>query len=185
MKFSSFCVFALLLFGGCREKKFAGVDTTKNSSVVAIQLTTTRSYCGGARPPQEMLDELASPQPLAGKFVFIRKGTINNPLDEALVAQGTTDAMGRFEFSVQPGDYYLVFEEKKDNQYSGDLLLKYKTATSNYSAIDSLCVSEWMKQPDLLMQVAANSKNNFSLNLHVPCSWDIIPCIEYRGPLPP
>lgn len=158
-------------------------DYTRKHSV-ELRLTKTGSYCGGAAPPQAMLDELATPKPLSGVQFYIRKGTTNKTSDP-VIADGTTLASGIISLDLEEGDYFLVFINKVSDRYYNEIYEKFKNGDANHAIIDKACLDKWLSTPDLAFTVKNDAANIFMLNVNEPCPWNEIPCAEYRGPLPP
>jgi hypothetical protein len=64
------------LFSGCKifsQKKIGSAEVP-----VIMLITQTHSYCGGAEPPDELLQELATPRPLSGITFYIKNSETNN-----------------------------------------------------------------------------------------------------------
>lgn len=173
--FSSFLFFCLTIF--CNKKE----DSKKYE--VKGELKYTSSYCGGARPPDEMLLELQTPKPLHGKKIFIKKGK-QNEADLELIDSAVTDINGHFFLLLPSGDYVAVGEEKKDKKYCNALLKKHAKATQYNSAIDVECLNNWFKTPDFTFTVK-NSNQVVNHVYHKGCQWNETPCTQYTGPLPP
>ncbi len=150
---------------------------------VTIYVTRTDSYCGGARPTDEILNAITSPKPLADKEIFIRPGSVNNTEDKIL-GQGVSDKNGIVVLNLPKGNYHLVFSNKSDRSFSEELLKTYEEKSQNYSAINKACLEEWLKQPELLFEVKAKDAV-FTVNWNQPCPWHAVPCVNYTGPLPP
>lgn len=187
IRLSSFFILILsigFLLMSCKNVT-KSTDKGNPSFDVVIHLTQTSSYCGGAAPPQEMLDALATPQALSGKEVFLRKGMINNPEDTAFLLQKISDEKGDVHFQIQEGNYYLVFANKKDHTHTDELLEKYKSPIGDYSSIDKACLKKWLENPELIIPVGIDLSREYTLNVHTPCFWNEIPCIDYTGPMPP
>lgn len=158
-------------------------ELSNKSLKVLIKLTQTASYCGGARPSEEMLNEMRSEKPLAGEEIFIRSGTANNPEDKILT-QGKSDSNGVVALKLPKGNFYMVFGNKKNRDFSDELIKTYEVKSENYSAINKACLEEWLKQPELLMEVKEQG-DSFKVNWNQPCPWHAVPCTSYTGPLPP
>ncbi len=133
-------------------------------------------YCGGARLPQEKLDELTKPRPFPNKTFYIRKGTINDARNE-VVAQFTTDNKGLFSITLPAGTYAILVEEQlrpiDKEQYSAD----------NHK-VDEKCLEEWWKKPYYVLTVEGASPPDslhfqFTHRCHLTTD---IPCITYNGP---
>lgn len=68
------------------------------------------SYCGGAPPTKEILEEVSRPRPVAGKFL-VRAGAENT--GDTPVAELSTAADGSFTVALPPGDYCVVTAGKR------------------------------------------------------------------------
>ncbi len=174
----------LVFMGSCAGTKQNASGQAEKTYPIKIQLTQTSSYCGGAQPPAELLKELDNPRPVADKIIYVRSGEKNDPDDSHFEYTGKSNSEGIVEFNLPRGIYCLVFEEKKDRGYQDNLISLYSKATTNYTAIDQACLKNWMKEPEAVIQVV-DAAILSTVNIHHPCSWNAIPCIEYRGPLPP
>jgi hypothetical protein len=149
-----------------------------------ISVTSTSAYCGGARPTEEMLQALSKQIPIVGKKIFIRKGETND-LRQVIFANTMSDTSGKAIFMLPPGKYSIVDERKADSAYYKSLVKNYSSGTGSFSPIDLKCLSEWLKQPDLIIEVKRGAANDFNINYHRPCEWSSVPCAQYTGPLPP
>ena len=53
------------------------IDSQLTQITIEILVTQTSSYCGGISPPPELISELQTPRPFAGKKIVIKKGDKN------------------------------------------------------------------------------------------------------------
>lgn len=181
--FSLKLVFVLFL-SACRQKSTVEKGKSETTFPIKIQFSQTESYCGGARPSEEMLQDFSTPKPAAGKSFYIKKGKRNDVENTEFVFVGKSNEVGLAEFNLAAGDYCLVFEEKKDRSYADQCITSYSEPTSNYSAMDVACLNDWLSQPDFVIEVK-DSAVFCVVTSHKVCFWQAIPCVEYRGPLPP
>ena len=172
---------AILLFCGCKS---TDKMPTQGTIQVFIQLTTTSSYCGGAKPPVELQAELATPKPLPSVEIFVRRGD-HNDVREAIVTSAISDDQGKLRFDLPPGKYCLVTKDKSDDKKFHELNSRYAQETEQWSAIDSVCLTEWLRTPDLAIEVSQSGGREYALNIHQPCIWKSVPCANYKGPYPP
>jgi hypothetical protein len=172
---SIFCL-ALLSFGQKKSKK-----KVMQYPVSGI-ITGTSAYCGGARPPDELLAQLGTPTPRPGKKVYIKKGEVNS-FNSKVVAELTTDTAGKFHVKLPPGKYLIVDEEKKDLSYYNKLFKEYKSQTESYEAVDTVCLKAWYLKPDFTFEVKNSEIKNISVNYRKECF--NLPCTRFRGPYPP
>jgi hypothetical protein len=178
-----------IALSACPSKHVATEETEEVANYtprheVQLQLTKTGSYCGGAAPPQALLDELATPKPLSGVQFYIRKGTANKTTDP-VIADGTTLPSGVISLLLEEGEYYLVFMNKVSDRYYNEIYEKYKNGDANHAAIDKVCFDNWLSTPDLAFTVKNDAANIFMLNVNEPCPWNEVPCAKYTGPYPP
>lgn len=179
--FFAIAFFMVILLSGCvsgRKKNPSRNELFK----VEVMITQTTSYCGGARPSEEILQDLNTLRPAPGLKFFIGKGDSNNGSD--FVTSSITDESGKAVVELSEGNYYLVFEDKTEANKK-TLLTSYRTETRDYSAIDVSCLEAWFVAPEATFDVQKNKVRPVVLNHHIPCSWSAVPCVEYRGPLPP
>ena len=181
-----FLLMAVILVIACgKSGEKTTVSTTATASAHQVKtytitgrVTQTAAYCGGAPPPQQVLDQLATPVAYPGKKFYIRKGQVNDP--GAGIVQGfTTGADGEFSIELSTGTYSLIVEEQRKNIKATDL-------EKEFQQVDKQCLLEWWIKPLYVLQVKDKNISGLSFNFHHRCfiSGDI-PCITYNGPMPP
>ncbi len=146
---------------------------------VSGTVTSTINYCGGARPTAEILEQAATPRPIPHKKIYIKQGDVNS-FGSKTILQLTTDSNGNFKAKLPAGKYLVVDSTKNDLLYYNMLLKTYKSQTTNYEAVDTLCLKEWYMKPNCVFEVTDKEVNNINVNFHKTC--DDIPCSRYRGP---
>jgi hypothetical protein len=161
---------------------FTRVTPEKQCKRVPVSgvVTETRSYCGGARPSDEMLAELATPKPAVNKVIYIKMGE-ENSFDSKVILRLTTDEHGKFHAKLRPGKYLVVDSAKADTCYYNRLLTTYKDRTTNYEPIDVSCLKEWYLKPDGVFEVAEKGSGDIHINFQINCP-EYLPCARYRGP---
>jgi hypothetical protein len=125
--------------------------TPKDSlSVFYGTITNTQSYCGGARPPQELLTELATPKPYGNHLlVFVHTGSQKE-------YSFITDEHGHYEVELPLGKYELR-PGKRSN-----------TEEENYT-FDPNC-QVWMKHVFATLEVSPPFGDNIKdFTIHIPC----------------
>jgi hypothetical protein len=176
----------IILFGvlilGCADKKSVA---TSNADIleVVVQLNYTESYCGGARPTEELLAEMSQSKPMVGERLYLRKGSANN-IDEPVVASEITDNSGKAIFHVKSGQYCVVRASKSDNAQSEKWRKELLKGNELYGPVDIECLKKWLATPELVIEVGENGPLKFELLINKPCTWNSIPCAQYIGPLP-
>lgn len=148
---------------------------------VSGTVTKTHSYCGGARPNDEILAQLGVPKPIGNKKIYIKKGEINSFGSKTILTL-TTDSIGNFHARLRPGKYLIVDSTRNDLTHYNTLLKTYKEQTKDHEPIDTVCLKEWYLKPDCVFEVAGAELKNISVNYLKPCP-EYIPCCMYRGRL--
>jgi hypothetical protein len=151
---------------------------------VVINTTTTQVYCGGAKPTEEILEELRTPKSAPNVKIYLRKGSIND-IKKEIDYQLMSNDSGVVKTSLPAGTYSIVFENKKDQGAYDELLDKYGTETSYQTAIDTSCLKTFFAQPNGVLVVEENNESKITVNRVMKCQWTRIPCSNYKGDLPP
>ena len=140
-------------------------------------LLQTSSYCGGAKPTQEILDRFATPKPYPNKTFSIRKGSKNNICNK-IIKKFITDCNGNFSFNLPKGTYSIIVEEQVEP-------IKAKDYNTKLQTVNDSCLQKWWSEPYYLIKV--EKKNNpLHFTIHHQCYIDNdIPCITYVGPKHP
>jgi len=174
----------LLLSCVCKNKTTG--DTTTTQDIIMYTVTGKAEivgvYCGGARPTQEMMEQITQPKPLAKTTFYIRQDSVND-ISKPIYKEFTTDSLGNFSIQLPAGKYSIVNTEKKNSDFVNGLKKTYAKETENYSAIDLNCIKEWVKTPDAILNVNGDVKN-FTITYSEHCSWHV-QCVAYKGPYPP
>ena len=173
-------VYLILLFTFLLQTgKIFSQQQGKKHAVSGI-ITHTRSFCGGARPTDEMLEKFNTPQPLAGKKLYIRSGAVNN-LKKRIIQTIVSDSTGHFTVYLPAGTYCLIQEPqiKKLN------VEPYRKSQSQFITLDEACLKRWWSECLLTFTVGSSGRNDLKINFNAPCFTDGTPCLEYNGPMPP
>jgi hypothetical protein len=155
---------------------------TTTKYLISGTITSTSSFCGGARPSEEILGQIETPRPFPHKKIYIKKGRVNLTSNDILV-ELKTDANGKFKTRLAPGVYLIVDEAKKDLTYYNTLLKEHAFLTENFEAVDTVCLKEWFAKPDFTFEVKQTNSTNIHLNFAKECF--NLPCTQFRGPYPP
>jgi hypothetical protein len=171
-----FSLILLLVSCSARKKDKTDEPTFTFSGTV----TQTSSYCGGARPSEETVQEYNKPKPYAGKVLHVRLGADNNAGGK-VVLKLVADSAGFFSGSLPAGSYCIVQEEQLKPLDLSAISGKGDTPVN----IDTICIRKWWN--GRLAEIDLTSKNvsGLSVNFHHPCfvSGDV-PCRRYSGPMP-
>jgi hypothetical protein len=146
---------------------------SKTNVKVTGTVTQTGIYCGGARPSQKMLDDLAQPKPLPHIKLFVRNGNTNK--HQAIIKSVVTDANGYFEMYLKPGSYCMVDSIKMSEQ-----LLP---PTDSMGAYDIDCL-KLMHEQCLYDLKVERSMEPIKINYQQYCAWNK-PCLQQHILLPP
>jgi len=158
------------------------IQQTVKKGTVSGTVSQTFSYCGGARPPDFLLEQLAQPKPFPNKKVHVIKGDTNTTAHK-IILTFTSDSTGNFSFKLEPGTYSIILDE----QVSPPDAKKYKTQSQS---IDEECYKNWWAKPYYLLEVPVTSQTttikglNFTFHHRCFISSDV-PCLQYLGPYPP
>lgn len=156
----------------------AGSNGGGKEYTVSGNVMLTRSYCGGAAPSQEMLDNLRIPIPFEGLKVHARQGTAND-LKKPLLRTTTTDANGNYSFQLPAGEYCIIYDERAK-------LPDTKNFEASHLIYDQECFVEWVKACDATVKVTDANVSAPSFTLRQPCMKSYYSnCIRYQGPYPP
>jgi hypothetical protein len=174
--------FLLFLLYGCKTKNAASDKIVEIE--FQIRLTQSSTYCGGARPTEEVLEWHRQEKPLQGQTIYIRQGKTND-LSSKIIAQYTSDENGLIRAKLAPGEYIFIHDEKKDSTYFNSLLNTYSKDTQDRKKINKTCLEDWLQEPLMTFEIKKGSNNDLHYNFTRRCSWNNIPCSQYTGPLPP
>lgn len=176
----------LIAIVGCLVTSFSFIVYHPCASKYKVSGLVVRvgAYCSGARPSKEVLNNIKQPKPYSNKKLFVKKGKENNFKKKAIL-EVTTDSFGKFSFSLPAGEYCIVDDYKYDKKNYKALLEEYKVETRHFSVISETCLDEWFRTPELVFSVVGKDLDSLTITYHDKCSWNKIPCVTYRGPLPP
>ncbi len=173
MKFIS--LFGILLL--CSMQCFCHAKRGNGAWVkVSGHITQTSDYCGGARPSDELLENLKKPSPLENKIIFIKIGTANNSSIKYF-QKVITDSNGDFVVTLKAGMTYCFIEEWKQKK----LLIPEDT---KYLTWDAKCLEARYHTADFVLKVKRIKNPIITINYHNPCFYSPY-CGTYTGPLPP
>ena len=153
---------------------------------VELSITKTIQYCGGAAPPNDLIEEMRTPKPFENKVIYVRKNS--NDIATPILYTITTDANGKAKLNLPTGKYSFVDGSKKDRILYDSLLLKHREATDNAGPIDPKCLMDYMMQSDfeiLIPKLKKKATKKLNYNYFIGCNWSGVPCAEFRGQYPP
>lgn len=120
---------------------------------VQVFVSYTNSYCGGARPTEQILTKYNTPAKLAN-FKIKLAGKKSYLL--------TTDSAGFFTHKIKPGKYSVYLTEEKNQ----NLFINY----------DPSCPK--MLKTAFAELIIEKAKKQYSVNLYFPCN----PCVPNTKP---
>lgn len=175
-------ILPLVFLGYCSRPPVAVKTETEgdNSTQYAVsgRVEIRSSYCGGARPSQEMLDEYAIPKPAKDFVLVIRSGEVND-FGVPIAKTVTTDEEGHYSTELPAGTYCLALVEKAQQP-------DYSKLDSKTYQVNEPCSKEWLNKCELTFQVEEGPVTGLHLLLRKRCfQANFNPCIAYNGPLPP
>ncbi len=159
------------------------VKSSLNFSIVKGIVNQTYSYCGGARPPDELLIELAKPKPLSNYKLYIKKNT-PSIIDAIIMDSIITDQNGRFALKMPKGNYIFVDSIYKDREHYNQMVRLILNDNENYSNLDTNCLLNRFNTPLLDFKISRKNQLLKPIRIHRNCDYNKIPCVHYKGALP-
>ncbi|MBI5501974.1 MAG: hypothetical protein HY907_17150 [Deltaproteobacteria bacterium] len=144
------------------------------------RLTTTSSYCGGPQPPQELLDDLATPRPAGGMSLVVSPGGAYDP-SQPETTRLTTDGDGRFSFAAAAGTYCIVVIAKADFLGpQGDPAAGEAIPVPSFAPGVAECMDQWARTCDGVVTVGDAPVAATEFNIPYGCSENpCIPAVPY------
>ncbi|MBK7762453.1 MAG: hypothetical protein IPI46_03665 [Bacteroidetes bacterium] len=139
-------------------------------------VTETSDYCGGAMPNEQVLEALKTPQPIAGKTIYIKIGSKNSE-GKAIYKKLITDSAGCFKVRLKSGQTYCFVEEWKSKKF----IIPKDTDEVKW---DAECLRKRFQTADYLLTVKSSRNGMVKINFHNRCFYKPY-CGEYTGPIPP
>ncbi len=154
----------------------------KKTYKLSGKVTSTSDYCGGAEPPPELLDQLATPIPYQGKTFYIKAGTMNN-INAPILYTVVTDTGGNYSVQLPPGKYCMIDKFRADTSFLRSLLKN--DPNSNLKVGDKKCLQDWFNSCFYAFSISDSNLTNVNFHVHRPCfTPEGVPCVGYSGPLP-
>jgi hypothetical protein len=146
---------------------------------VQLHCTVHHPYCGGAKPNPDVAKGYYESMKFEEFDLF--KGTSYKHGNKSIL-NVKLDEGGNITLNLEPGDYYLLHSDKLLS--TQDFMNKNKPANDvHYVVKDTKCFEDWMKTPDLVFSVHADTI--IELRGKAKCWVGTNPCIEYTGPPAP
>lgn len=156
-------------------------SNTSTKYNISGKILQVGSYCGGAAPSEEMLEEMRKPFPYPTKTLHVRKGTANNS-KMPILADIHPDKDGNYNIQLPAGTYCVIVDEQVDALD----LNQYNQPANAYLNADLECLKDWWSKPYYLLVVKNKDITGLDFSFQRRCFCDSdIPCLNYSGPMPP
>ena len=167
------------------KKKYAKSKKSKKKPAIVLptftlsgQILMVETYCGGAAPSRELLEEIRKPKPCIEKYFFLKKGDANsakNPVIDVI----KVDSSGKFSYQLKQGTYCII----QDFQTKPIQLENYKSS-SNFEYQGDDCMRKYWADCYQTIEMKDNI-NDLIITVYKKCFGDGNPCMMYTGPMPP
>lgn len=158
-------IFVFLTFLIC---SVAVSQTSKEKTTIII--TKTTPYCGGANPPEQILEEARKKKIPFGEKFYIIKGT-HNSLNRKITDTLVFDSSGKCSAILKPGCYSII------NDFG------FKRLQADTGLYDMDCLKKLWMTPLLVFKVVKGKSETFSYNIAEPCPHNK-PCYKGEVALP-
>jgi hypothetical protein len=176
--FLSLTALCAILCFGCSVKLIESKNETSPSFHVSGKVNQTFSYCGGANPPEFLLEELAMPKPIPSMLFYVIEGNINSN-HRKIIKKFMTDSNGMFDFELPVGKYSIILQEQTKE-------LNMQILNTKTQKADEDCLKEWWQKPYYSFEIRNQNISNLEFLFVNRCFIDgFIPCITYTGQMPP
>lgn len=129
---------------------------------VELNVNETEQYCGGAQPPEEILQELSTPHPVTNRTLYI------SPESKKTVV--VIDVLeGKATTQLKPGKYEVRL-------FSEEQLKEQLSMQEEWLGDEEECYKQWMRKVVGTFEITKKSES-VSFNIEVSCD----PCL----PAPP
>ena len=174
----------IYLFAGLLLAACAGTEVKTSSEnkplMVSGKIETSESYCGGAAPPEELLQELQRKKPNSGYKLYIKEGKVND-LKAPIIDSVLTNKDGEFMFNLLPGEYVLL----SSNHLNRAVFTRFQD--DKYIRINDMdCLETWWQNGMAKLKLDNQPTDTIYFHLKKECFLPLgIPCLAYNGPVPP
>ena len=171
-----------IFIGACTQLNDRNSLNNANLKTIFGKIIQTSAYCGGAAPPQELIDELRREKPFPDKELYVREGDINL-LSKPIIKEFVSDKDGKFEISLTPGKYCIIEKIKKEELKIPDFteINKQLPSHSQYRIESEQCFKDWWKTCDEILVVGNQVAQDFVIKFRLSCDH---PCVN-GGLMPP
>jgi hypothetical protein len=174
-----------LLFINCKTSRTKGNPTLTGSKgemqKISGTVMLTQSYCGGAAPSPEMLEEIRQPHPYSGCKLIFKSGN-ENTLHPKMKFETTTGADGTYEIELPSGTWCIVQAWQADESE----LNHYRNLNAPEMQVDVDCLESNWHACLRIVEIFDAPLDSVDFEFHEICFQPIgIPCLNYTGPMPP
>lgn len=155
MKTLTFLLLSLTILG--LFSAFSGIFA--KDILVKGTVMHTRTYCGGAAPSEDMIDNLKKETPFANHKFVIKKGT-TDVNDTSVFKEFTTDEKGSFSISLPKGNY-VVFIQEKTQDYEKGIMAQFGRSEN---------CKKWKSTADFSLNVSKKIKSVQTFKMHLTCN---------------
>ncbi len=146
--------------------------TTAHPSISG-KVVQTSAYCGGAAPPEELLESLRKEKPFPNKALVVRAGSANT-LKSPVLREFTVDAEGNFKISLPPGEYCILDAAKRDKPRISDYAkgaakIPGPPSPTEPYRVDEECLRAWWQSCDITLKLGKRSLRNVLIKFHQGC----------------
>ena len=173
---SLFSALIILLLYSCKSYRIPTKDTSLLVHAVVLQRTP---YCGGAKPSKEK--EKGTLSPIVDQVFFVKSGSQNADTIE-IVQEIKTNAQGKMEMHLPPGEYGMIFPEK--HQPFTDFLRNQSRDSQDFKAASVECFQNWWQAPDATFRIDGEKPMD-TITIEAYCYTNFNPCLTYVGPKRP
>ena len=119
----------------------------------------TRTYCGGAAPSEDMIDNMKKAIPFANHKFVIKKSTTDANAT-TILKEFSTDEKGNFSVSLLKGSY-VVFIQEKTQDYEKGMMAQFGRSEN---------CKKWKNTADFTLNVGKKIKTVQTFNMHLTCN---------------
>lgn len=152
MKTTFILLFSLTIWG--LFTGFGGKDILVKGNIMH-----TRTYCGGAAPSEDMIDNMKKEIPFANHKFVIKKGT-GDLASQTVFKEISTDEKGNFSIALPKGTY-SVFIIEKTQDYEKGMMAQFGRSEG---------CKKWKNAPDFVITVTKKIKAVQTFKMHLGCN---------------
>lgn len=137
---------------------------------MTIVITETTPYCGGANPPEHILEKAREKRIPDGEKFYIIKGC-RNYKGRTIVKAFVVSSSGKEFHNLKPGCYSIIDD------------FGYNKISTNNDLYDLECLKKLWEKPLFTFQVLKRKDSTYAFNIAEPCPYSH-PCYKGQAALP-